>query len=408
MEAAAPAASVVDEPSGPAIEVVDPGGDAAVEPEGTATPAARRRRRRRRGGRGRTRAGASSPDGASAEAALLTAEDAEPIAADEAEEAPRAGKARTPKSATARRQAPKRDAAAEAAAPEPAATERPARAPRSRSRSRAKVATVDTTAIAVESEAAAPAGEPAKVKTARRRASAERAPKAEPAAPVQADQADKPARATRTRKPRGMGRRRREAAPALVRSADKTMLVTEVGERDQIAVLEDRVLVEHFITRAGARSMVGNIYLSKVQNVLPGMEAAFLDIGRGRNAVLYAGEVSYDEEIEGDNPRIEQALKSGQKVLVQVTKDPMGGKGPRLTQEISLPGRYLVLVPKSGVFGVSRRLPDAERGRLKDVLKKIKPPEHGLIVRTAAEGASGEELRADLERLTASWTEIEK
>src|SRR5207253_2951020 len=129
---------------------------------------------------------------------------------------------------------------------------------------------------------------------------------------------------------------------------------------------------------------------------------------RGRNAVLYAGEVSYDEEIEGQAPRIEQVLKGGQNVLVQVTKDPIGGKGARLTQEISLPGRYLVMVPKSEVFGISRRLPEKERARLKDILKQVKPPEHGLIVRTAAEGATEEDLKADLERLTAVWATIEK
>jgi ribonuclease E len=187
------------------------------------------------------------------------------------------------------------------------------------------------------------------------------------------------------------------------------MLITEVGDRDQIAVLEERTLVEHYITRAGARSMVGNIYLGKVQNVLPGMEAAFVDVGRGRNAVLYAGEVSYDEEIEGEAPRIEHVLKAGQNVLVEVTKDPMGGKGARLTQEISLPGRYLVLVPKNPqVLGISRRLPDTERRRLKDILKKVKPAEHGVIVRTAAEDAEADDLQADLERLVAEWGAIEK
>jgi len=186
------------------------------------------------------------------------------------------------------------------------------------------------------------------------------------------------------------------------------MLITEIGERDQIAVLEDRVLVEHYITRSGARSMVGNIYLGKVQNVLPGMEAAFIDVGRGRNAVLYAGEVSYNEDIDGQAPRIEHVLKNGQNVMVQVTKDPMGGKGARLTQEISLPGRYVVLVPNSEVFGISRRLPDRERARLRDVLKKIRPSQHGLIVRTAAEGAAEEDLEKDLERLRAEWAEIEK
>jgi ribonuclease E len=187
------------------------------------------------------------------------------------------------------------------------------------------------------------------------------------------------------------------------------MLITEIGERDQIAVLEDRTLVEHYITRSGAHSMVGNIYLGKVQNVLPGMEAAFVDVGRGRNAVLYAGEVSYDEEIDGETPRIEHVLKAGQNVLVQVTKDPMGGKGARLTQEISLPGRYVVLVPKNPeVFGISRRLPDEERRRLKDILKKVKPAEHGLIVRTAADGAGAEDLQGDLERLAVEWAAIEK
>jgi ribonuclease E len=187
------------------------------------------------------------------------------------------------------------------------------------------------------------------------------------------------------------------------------MLITEIGDRDQIAVLEGRDLVEHYITRSGAHSMVGNVYLGKVQNVLPGMEAAFVDVGRGRNAVLYAGEVAYDEDVEGgETPRIEEVLKPGHNVLVQVTKDPMGGKGARLTQEVSLPGRFLVLVPNSDVFGISRRLPERERARLKDILKKVRPPEHGLIVRTAAEGASPEDLGADLDRLTEGWAQIEK
>jgi len=186
------------------------------------------------------------------------------------------------------------------------------------------------------------------------------------------------------------------------------MLITERGERDQIAVLEDRDLVEHYITRVGAHSMVGNIYLGRVQNVLPGMEAAFIDVGRGRNAVLYAGEVSYDEEIEGRPPRIEQVMRAGQALMVQVTKDPLGGKGPRLTQEISLPGRYLVLVPNSQVFGISRRLPDEERKRLRAAVRKVRPPEHGVIVRTAAEGASEEDLEADLKRLEIEWEHIAK
>ncbi len=202
-------------------------------------------------------------------------------------------------------------------------------------------------------------------------------------------------------------RRRRVALPPVVRTRNKTMVITEHGERDQIAVLEDRELIEHYITRVGAHSMVGNIYKAKVQNVLPGMEAAFLDIGRGRNAVLYAGEVNYDEDI-GPTPRIENALKSGQTVPVQVTKDPMGGKGARLTAQISLPGRYLVLAPNSATFGISRRLTDNERRRLRTIIKEIKPDKHGVIVRTAAEGASKEELAADIERLVEEWNVIEK
>ncbi|HWO70208.1 MAG TPA: Rne/Rng family ribonuclease, partial [Actinomycetota bacterium] len=206
-----------------------------------------------------------------------------------------------------------------------------------------------------------------------------------------------------------VGRRRREAPVPVPRVTDKLMVITEHGERDQIAVLEGRELVQHFVTRSGARSMVGNVYLGKVQNVLPGMEAAFVDIGRGRNAVLYAGEVNYaPEDLEGGQPRIERALRPGQSVLVQVTKDPMGGKGARLTAQISMPGRYLVLVPGSDVWGISRRLPDAERRRLKAIARKIKPEGHGLIVRTAAEGASEEAIAADLERLLRTWSEIEK
>ena len=187
------------------------------------------------------------------------------------------------------------------------------------------------------------------------------------------------------------------------------MVITEHGDRDQIAVLEDRELVQHYITRVGAHSMVGNIFMAKVQNVLPGIEAAFLDIGRGRNAVLYAGEVNYDEEVEGaPAQRIENVLKANQATMVQVTKDPMGGKGARLTAQVSLPGRYVVLVPNSNVFGISRRLTDEERKRLRAAIKKVMPEEHGIIVRTAADGASEEDLAADVSRLVVEWTAIEK
>jgi ribonuclease E len=186
------------------------------------------------------------------------------------------------------------------------------------------------------------------------------------------------------------------------------MLMTEHDERLQIAVVEDRELVEHYVTKSGARSIVGNIYLGKVQNVLPGMEAAFVDVGQGRNAVLYAGEVSYDEDVDRGDRRIEQALKPGQSVIVQVTKDPLRGKGARLTAQISLPGRYLVYVPDGGASGISRRVADAERERLRKILKKVRPSEAGVIVRTAAEGASEEDLAADLDRLKKIWEQVRR
>src|SRR6266508_2906777 len=215
---------------------------------------------------------------------------------------------------------------------------------------------------------------------------------------------------TRLRRGRqAVGRRRREPTIAPPRVTDKLMVITEHGERDQIAILEGRELVQHYVTRAGARSMVGNVYLGRVQNVLPGMEAAFIDVGKGRNAVLYAGEVNYSpEDLEGVAPRIEHVLKSGHSVLVQVTKDPIGGKGARLTAQISMPGRYLVLVPNSDITGISRRLPDEERKRLKQILRTIRPEGHGVIIRTAAEDADEEALAADLTRLLEEWKAIEK
>jgi ribonuclease E len=218
---------------------------------------------------------------------------------------------------------------------------------------------------------------------------------------------------TRLRRGRGTSagtRRRREPTIVAPRVTDKVMVITQHGDRDQIAILEERTLVQHYVTRAGAKSMVGNVYLGRVQNVLPGMEAAFVDVGRGRNAVLYAGEVNYSpEDLEGRQPpRIEKVLKSGQSVLVQVTKDPIGGKGARLTAKISMPGRYLVLQPNWEITGISKRLDDGERRRLRALLKKIRPEGHGLIVRTAAEGASEDDLRADVDRLLSEWTAIEK
>jgi ribonuclease E len=191
-------------------------------------------------------------------------------------------------------------------------------------------------------------------------------------------------------------------------AVDRIMVVRQGDERTQIAVLEDGVLVEHYVTRKDSASMVGNVYLGKVQNVLPSMEAAFVDIGRGRNAVLYAGEVNYDASaLEGRPPRIEQALKSGQTILVQVTKDPIGHKGGRLTSQVSLPGRYMVYVPDGRLSGISRKLPDTERARLKGILKRLTPEDAGVIIRTAAEGATEEALERDLNRLKAQWEVID-
>ncbi|MEU5279681.1 Rne/Rng family ribonuclease, partial [Streptomyces asoensis] len=222
------------------------------------------------------------------------------------------------------------------------------------------------------------------------------------------------AKKQRRREGREQGRRRvpiiTEAEFLARREAvERVMVVRQSGERTQIGVLEDNVLVEHYVNKEQATSYVGNVYLGKVQNVLPSMEAAFIDIGKGRNAVLYAGEVNFEALGMANGPRrIEAALKSGQSVLVQVTKDPIGHKGARLTSQVSLPGRYLVYVPEGSMTGISRKLPDTERARLKTILKKIVPEDAGVIVRTAAEGASEDELRRDVERLQGQWEDIQK
>ncbi len=222
------------------------------------------------------------------------------------------------------------------------------------------------------------------------------------------------AKRQRRREGRESGRRRPPViteAEFLARreSVDRVMVVRQQNDRTQIGVLEDDVLVEHYVDKGSHQSMVGNVYLGKVQNVLPSMEAAFVDVGKGRNAVLYAGEVNFDASgLEGDSKRIESALKSGQAVLVQVTKDPVGHKGARLTSQVSLPGRYLVYVPGGSMMGISRKLPDKERTRLKQILKQVMPDGAGVIVRTAAEGATEEELSRDVARLAAQWEAIEQ
>ena len=228
------------------------------------------------------------------------------------------------------------------------------------------------------------------------------------------------AKRQRRRDGRDAGRRRvpiLSEAEFLARreSVERSMVVRERGDRVEIGVLEDDVLVEHFVTSGASgsgsatNSLVGNIYLGRVQNVLPSMEAAFVDIGRGRNAVLYAGEVDWDAAgLGGRARRIEQALSSGDSVLVQVTKDPVGHKGARLTTQISLAGRFLVYVPSGGAAGISRKLPDVERKRLKDLLREIVPSEAGVIIRTASEGVTQEALERDVRRLQAQWEVVKE
>ena len=221
------------------------------------------------------------------------------------------------------------------------------------------------------------------------------------------------AKRVRRRESRSLGRRRHIVTEAefLARreSVDRQMLVRQKDGRIQIGVLEDGVLAEHFVSKTQQDSLIGNVYLGKVQNVLPSMEAAFVDIGRGRNAVLYAGEVNWDVTgLDGAPRKIENALKPGDSVLVQVTKDPIGHKGARLTSQVSLPGRFLVYVPGGSMTGISRKLPDTERARLKKILKDKLPEGAGVIVRTAAEGASEKELTHDINRLRAQWEEIQE
>ena len=227
-----------------------------------------------------------------------------------------------------------------------------------------------------------------------------REPKREPKRETKKGEAKSPPRRQR-RAPRRRAPRR---TPPTV---ERTMLVDADDDAVQIAVLEKDQVVEHYVARHDARSLVGNVYLGRVQNVLPGMEASFVDVGEARNGVLYAGEVGIAGDDEDEVPRIETVLKTGQSILVQVTKDPMRSKGARLTASISIAGRHLVLVPRARSLGVSRRLPDDERTRLRDIAQKIRPDDHGLIVRTAAEGASKRDIERDLARLVSIWEEID-
>jgi ribonuclease E len=418
---------------------------------GTGSGAARPRRRR--GGRGRGRGGAGRPAAASPEAdadvtgsatdrgAPVTSE-AAPTKAPDDQAAPRQRQQRAPSGQPRqprqpRESAPTQDSPSGSEITDPTTTGTPRKRRRRGGRGRGRKPSGATTASADQEVEAgaddeAPLDGPATQRDdatpdapvaganggRRRRRSAVTEPAAAKTKPAKRMSVEEqvasggPTRSLRNsrgRTGREGGRRRREPLIVPPRVTDKLMVITEHGDRDQIAVLEADVLVQHYVTRTGARSMVGCVYLGRVQNVLPGMEAAFVDIGRGRNGVLYAGEVNYrPEDLEGPAPRIEQVLKNGQAVMVQVTKDPMGGKGARLTAQISMPGRYLVLAPDQSLSGISRRLPEEERKRLKSILKKIKPAEHGVIVRTAAEGASEEALTRDLQRLVREWDDIQK
>ena len=190
-------------------------------------------------------------------------------------------------------------------------------------------------------------------------------------------------------------------------TARKQMLVRVLPHQTQIVVMEGPVLVEHYVRRSDKESLVGNMYVGLVKNVLPGMEAAFIDFGAVKNGVLYSSDVSYDRAARGRNrPRIEEAMKEGDHVLVQVVKDAMGAKGARLTNEVTMPGRHLVLVPNSDMQGISRRLPEDERTRLREIIEEEKPSDFGVIVRTAASTASREEIVSDIKRLVQRWDSI--
>ncbi|MBB1513707.1 Rne/Rng family ribonuclease [Tessaracoccus sp. MC1627] len=222
------------------------------------------------------------------------------------------------------------------------------------------------------------------------------------------------AKRQRRKESRAAGRRRApilSEAEFLTRreAVDRRLVIRQSEDYTQLAVVEDNILVEHYVDKASATSLIGNIYVGRIQNVLPSMEAAFIDIGRGRNAVLYAGEVDWANfGVTGENRKVENVLKSGQSVLVQVTKDPVGAKGARLTGHISLPGRYIVYSPGGHLSGISRKLPDTERSRLRTILGSLISEDESVIVRTAAEGASEEELIRDVNRLKAQWEVIEK
>ena len=374
-------------------------GEAAEAP----TPSRRRRRRRRGGGAGRQASQTSETETSEAEPVQL---EAAPRPAAE----PEAGAPGTGIAAVTEPQP---------GTPAPAEGE-PAPAPRRHRRRRgsgngapaAANGELATSAPAPQlSLAAQPSEEPAEPATPprrkRRRGKAAAEPGALPAAPAAATNGLAPIEGPADRKrPARRARRVRPERQPIPPSRPKTMLITVRKQRTQIGVMEEGELVEHYVASQQDHSIVGNIYLGRVQNVLPGMEAAFINIGEERNAVIYAGEVTFSEDVEGPSRRIEKVLKSGQPILAQVTKDPMGSKGARLSAEISLAGRYVVLVPDAETLGVSRRLPDDERTRLREIGQRLRPGGYGLIIRTAAKGVGEPELADDIERLVETWHDI--
>src|SRR6266540_3184205 len=420
-EVAAPEAAAAGEAT--TAETEPPAAAGAETTEAEAPPA--KPARRSRGGRGkaRDRAEAASAEARATEAPAQAPAGAEaPAAAAQAPEAPPAGPAAPPATSAAppagteTAELPVAEAETVQTAPvEPSADEQPARPEKpaaspaerpqgsssrgpGRQRGAANVAASTAPAADAATDEATPArsrGRGRRRVGPRSQGEAAATPVTEPAparTPVPAERSTRleasKARGTRQGQGADRGRRRRRGGltedqkRVLREGPERRMLVTEGAERTQIGVIEGRTLVEHYVTRKSGRSMVGNIYQGRVQNVLPGMEAAFVDIGKGRNAVLYAGEVNYNEEdLDGEAPRIEKALKPGQAILVQVTKDPIGAKGARLTTQVSLAGRYLVLQPEDSTFGISRRLPENERIRLREILKEVRPKGLGLIVR---------------------------
>ena len=302
--------------------------------------------------------------------------------------------------------------AAPAEAPVSDAPKKPARGGRGRGRQASKEVTRERgeragaeTPKPARTRAPRAAADGAKEAARTDRSPAPVAAPAEAAAGEAEGDAREPAYAGGTRKRRGRAPRRK---PRRSPSVERVMLVHTGPRGVQIGVLEKDQIVEHYVAHHEDRSLVGNIYLGRVQNVLPGMEASFVDIGEARNGVLYAGEVGIAGD-EGDEiPRIETVLKAGQPIVVQVTKDPMRAKGARLTAMVSLAGRHLVLVPGASTTGVSRRIPDQERERLRGIVGELRPADHGLIARTAAEGASRDDLERDLGRLLESWAEVQE